>query len=102
MKQGINSRRTGNLLNRAGNLQRLAGNCPPGAGIPPDFSRLPRAGVDSTRGEEFLVETARQRIFLEAPSRGEMHSPGGTLYSLPGRWRSMTRCGLCDRLADFA
>jgi phosphatidylserine/phosphatidylglycerophosphate/cardiolipin synthase-like enzyme len=28
MKQGINLRRTGNLLNRAGNLQRLAGNCP--------------------------------------------------------------------------
>jgi len=30
MKQGINSRRTGNLLSRAGNLLRLAGNCPPG------------------------------------------------------------------------
>jgi len=30
MKQGINSRRTGNLLSRAGNLQRLAVNCPPG------------------------------------------------------------------------
>ena len=29
MKQGINSRRTGNLSSRAGNLQRLAGNCPP-------------------------------------------------------------------------
>jgi hypothetical protein len=28
MKQGINSRRTGNLLTRAGNLQRLAGKCP--------------------------------------------------------------------------
>ena len=77
MKQGINSRRTGNLLNRAGNLQRLAGNCPPGAGIPPDFSRLPRAGVDSTRGEEFLVETARQRIFLEAPSEAKCIAPGG-------------------------
>jgi hypothetical protein len=39
MKQGINSRRTGNLSSRAGNLssragnlQRLAGNCPPCAG----------------------------------------------------------------------
>jgi hypothetical protein len=31
MKQGINSRRTGNLLSRAGNLLRLAGNCLPGA-----------------------------------------------------------------------
>jgi hypothetical protein len=31
MKQGINSRQTGNLLSRAGNLLRLAGNCPPGA-----------------------------------------------------------------------
>ena len=30
MKQGINSRRTGNLLSRAGNLLRLTGNCPPG------------------------------------------------------------------------
>jgi hypothetical protein len=30
MKQGINSRRTGNLLTRAGNLQRLAGKCPLG------------------------------------------------------------------------
>jgi hypothetical protein len=28
MKQGINSRRAGNLLSRAGNLQRLAGNLP--------------------------------------------------------------------------
>src|ERR1700730_15074313 len=42
MKQGINSRRTGNLSSRAGNLLRLAGNCPPGAGTPSDFSRLPR------------------------------------------------------------
>src|SRR3984893_5000849 len=33
MKQGINSRRTGNLLSRAGNLLRLTGNCPPCAGI---------------------------------------------------------------------
>jgi len=33
MKQGINSRQTGNLLSRAGNLQRLAGNCLPCAGI---------------------------------------------------------------------
>jgi hypothetical protein len=33
MKQGINSRGTGNLLSRTGNLQRLAGNCPPCAGI---------------------------------------------------------------------
>jgi hypothetical protein len=29
MKQGINSRRTRNLLRRAGNLLRFAGNCPP-------------------------------------------------------------------------
>jgi hypothetical protein len=33
MKQGINSRQTGNLLSRAGNLQRRAGNCPPVGGI---------------------------------------------------------------------
>src|ERR1700720_1354523 len=39
MKQGINSRRTGNLLSRAGNLLRLTGNCPPCAGISP--YRLP-------------------------------------------------------------
>ena len=37
MKQGINSRRTGNLLSRAGNLLRLTGNCPPCAGISPDL-----------------------------------------------------------------
>jgi hypothetical protein len=39
-EQGINSRRTGNLLSRAGNLLRLTGNCPPCAGISPDLSRL--------------------------------------------------------------
>ena len=39
MKQGINSRRTGNLLSRAGNLQRLAGNCRPCAGFRQNLSR---------------------------------------------------------------
>src|ERR1700731_2880339 len=48
MKQGINSRRTGNLLIRAGNLLRLTGNCPPFAGISPDFSRLPRPVVETS------------------------------------------------------
>src|SRR5580693_8085370 len=51
MKQGINSRRTGNLLSRAGNLQRLAGNCRPCAGISPDLSRLPRRGVRHLNAE---------------------------------------------------
>ena len=47
MKQGINSRRTGNLLSRAGNLQRLAGNCPPCAGISPELSRFPHSVVET-------------------------------------------------------
>ena len=48
MKQGINSRRTGNLLSRAGNLLRLTGNCPPagleepGAAPPCEASAPPR------------------------------------------------------------
>src|ERR1019366_7352651 len=47
MKQGINSRQTGNLLSRAGNLQRLAGNCPPCAGISPELSRFPHSVVET-------------------------------------------------------
>src|SRR5450759_1203167 len=47
MKQGINSRRTGNLLSRAGNLQRLAGNCPPCAGSSPVLSRFPHSVVET-------------------------------------------------------
>ena len=49
MKQGINSRRTGNLLSRAGNLQRLAGNCRPCAGILARFEPPPSLGRAATR-----------------------------------------------------
>src|SRR5580704_1567804 len=48
MKQGINSRRTGNLLSRAGNFLRLTGNCPPCSGTSPDLSRLPRPVVETS------------------------------------------------------
>jgi hypothetical protein len=48
MEQGINSRRTGNLLSRAGNLQRLAGNCRPCAGILARFEPPPSPGVRQT------------------------------------------------------
>jgi len=55
MKQGINSRRTGNLLSRAGNLLRLAGNCRPCAGIPPDLNR-PFAGACGNSNAEASYE----------------------------------------------
>jgi hypothetical protein len=56
MKQGINSRRTGNLSSRAGNLLRLAGNRPPGEGPPSVVCSPPMTFSGELVGDSSTVE----------------------------------------------
>jgi hypothetical protein len=80
MKQGINSRQTGNLLSRAGNLQRLAGSCPPCAGISPDLSRTWREVVAAAASMKGLWKRDGRRKFPYcAQKRGVRYLMGWTL-----------------------
>jgi hypothetical protein len=63
MKQGMNSRQTGNLLSRAGNLLRLAGNSPPGA-----FQILQNLIGGERVGDSSMVE---QRTLLYSGGGGQ-------------------------------
>jgi hypothetical protein len=89
MKQGINSRRTGNLLSRAGNLQRLAGNCPPRAGI-----SLQRGGfVDGPKKSSEAVDPPdqgpRRKRFRDNPIQAMRVKKGGK--GRPATRRFLTR-----------
>ena len=64
MKQGINSRRTGNLSSRAGK-QRLAGNCPPCAGAR-ELETAALAGSNAAR-------QARKKAFYREAGDPQQH-----------------------------
>jgi hypothetical protein len=66
MKQGINSRRTGNLSSRAGNLQRLAGNCPPCAGAVEQPQRR-LLGVSGLAIEDFKLKASTNAQLTSQP-----------------------------------
>ena len=64
MKQGINSRRTGNLSSRAGNLQRLAG--PPCAGAVEQPQRR-LLGVSGLAIEDFKLKASTNAQLTSQP-----------------------------------
>jgi hypothetical protein len=94
MKQGINSRRTGNLLSRAGNLLRLAGNCPPGAfQILQNLIGGERVGDSSTVEQRTLTPSILVRIHVPQPQN--LSIPPSNHYGSPNNRRYCT-----PRLSD--